>query len=375
MPSATHEILKGKKILYIHRDGQGWGGAQQGVIDLIENFKKEFGATVFVGNKGLLLQRSRQANVTCYELPFHRVMLFPISFLLLAAVLIKEKPDLVHSNHRFTSILVQFARKLIRGKFQTLHTARSVFHDKMFVRDVGDRVVAISESVKRNMVEQFAFPAEKIDVIYNGIELSKNGASLPDNEKLAQIDVDSKIVFGIIGGLVESKGHTFLFQALSTLPERLKKQIVVLVAGEGYLAKELDLLVRRYQLSDSVVFLGHCRDIHRVLARCRFLVIPSIQEGGSRVLIEGYLTGIPSIAFGLLFAYEFIEHQKTGFIVPVRDVAALASAIQFYTEHPHIVSEHGHNGKLFATGKFTRQRMVDQYRFIYEAMLDEPPPR
>jgi len=365
----TNGILKNKKILYIHRDGQGWGGAQQGVIDLIEHFKTEFGAAVFVGNKGQLLQRARQNGTKCYKLPFHRVLMFPVSFLLLAVVLKKESPDIVHSNHRYTSVLVQLVRKIIRGKFTTLHTARSVFYSKTHLNDLGDRIVAISDTAKKNIVEQFNYPPEKIDIIYNGIEIEKNKNHGGKIQQLENVNLSNKAIIGIIGGLVESKGHHYLFQAIAKLPGELKNRTIVLVSGQGHLVEELKLLARTLNIAEMVKFLGYCKEIVPVLNKCDFLVIPSIQEGGSRVLIEGFLSGIPSIAFGLQFAYEFIQHNQTGLIVPVRDVDALAKAVQVYIEHPEIAQKHGRNGKRFVNGKFTKKRMYDRYCAVYQKIL------
>lgn len=362
-------ILKSKKILYIHRDGQGWGGAQQGVIDLIERFKSEFGATVFVGNKGQLLSRAKGAGAKCYKLPFHIVPLFPVSVFMLIFILLKEKPNIVHSNHRYTSVLVQFARKIMRGRFVTLHTARSVFYSKTLFNDLGDWIVAISETSKKNMVEQFNYPPDKIDVIYNGIEITENGRDVNEIQRLENIELAGKTVIGIVGNLVGSKGHHLLFQALVRLPAAVKKRTVLLIAGEGYLENELQALAQTLNITDMVKFIGYFKNVGYLMKQCQFLVIPSVQEGGSRALIEGFLCGIPSIAFGLQFAYEFIQHNRSGLIVPVRDVDALAKAIQFYIENPGIAQKHGQHGKEFVNGKFTKAGMITRYRAVYQKLL------
>lgn len=365
----TNGYLKKKKILYIHRDGQGWGGAQQGVIDLIQGFKSEFGEIVFVGNKGMLISRAKRAGVRCYILPFHRVFMFPISFLMLSLILKKERPDIVHSNHRYTSVLAQLSRKVIRERFVTLHTARSVFYSRTRFNDMGDWIVAISQTSKKNMVEQFNYPPNKIDVIYNAIELP-TAETIPNKEQhLNQLDLNGKTVIGIVGNLVEAKGHHYLFQALRRLPDAIRKRTILLVAGEGHLADELEMLSRKMHIKEMVKFLGYFRNIGQLLRQCDFLVIPSTQEGGSRALIEGHLCGVPSIAFGLDFALEFIQHNQTGLIVPAKDVNALAQSIQYYVENPDIAKKHGQQGRDNVRGKYTRNEMIKQYRAVYQKLL------
>ena len=102
--------LSNKKIIYIHKSGRGWGGAQQNLFDLIDHFKNEFGETVFLCNKGLLLEKIEALKVKIYKIPIKSLKYLPITLLILAKILSREKPDIIHSNHRYATLLVQLLR-------------------------------------------------------------------------------------------------------------------------------------------------------------------------------------------------------------------------------------------------------------------------
>jgi len=370
MNKQKYNSLSNKKILYIHKTGKGWGGAQQGVFNLITNFRTEFRQTVFVCNYGLLFEKIKALQIKTYYLPFVSIWLFPLSLMILALILIKEKPDIIHSNHRYATFLTQQLRKLFNFKYKIVHTARNVFYDKKFF-NLGDKVVAITETVRKNLLEQYNIPDEKIKVIHNAIELKHTTAKNDSNDPLFKmLDASQKTIICSIGTFVKRKGHFYLFKAIAQLSPLIQNQIMVLIVGDGQLRQKLETLVNNLGLSKIVKFLGFCEDIFQILNYCNFNVVTSSQEGQCRVIIEGYLLAKPTIAFGLDFAYEIIQSQKSGLIVPLHDINALARAIQLYVENPDLVKQHGQFGQKLIAGRFSLKKMLDKYRLVYQELLD-----
>lgn len=370
MNKQANSSLSHKKILYIHKTGEGWGGAQQGVFNLINHFHAEFMQTIFVCNHGLLFKKIKALPVKTYYLPIGSVWLLPITLIFLAVIIFNEKPDVIHSNHRYPTLLAQQLRQLFHFKYKIVHTARNVFHDKIF-SDLGDRVIAITETVRKNLLEQFHIPAKKIRVIYNGIEpMSESDNNSSSDPLLKMLAFSPKTIICSVGTLVKRKGHCYLIDALAQLPPSIQNQILVLIVGDGPLRPRLEAKVHKLGLSSLVKFSGFREDIFRILNDCNFNVVTSNQEGLCRVIIEGYLLAKPTIAFGLDYALESIQPQKSGLIVPLNDIAGLARAIQFYVEHPDIIEKHGQAGQQFITGKFSVTTMLDQYRLVYEELLD-----
>ncbi len=369
MEQESHSLISKKKILYIHKSGKGWGGAQEGVFNLISQFCSEFQKTVFVCNHGLLFDRVQTLPVKTYYLPIGSVWLFPVTLMVLTAILLIEKPDLIHSNHRYATFLVQLVRKIVPLHYQILHTARSVFNDKTAFY-LGDYNIAISNAVRNNLIHQFHLPADKIEVIYNGIELHSSARDRGTSPSLDKIfDQNGKVCLSSIGTLVPVKGHDYLIQAVARLPRATQERIRVLIAGDGPLRSRLERQVEQLGLSDAIKFLGYRSDIDRILEQCDFNVVTSYQEGHCRVIVEAFRLGKPSIAFQHDYVMESIQPNRSGLLVPRFDVDALAKAIQFYVDHPEIAKQHGQAGQQWAIDKFRMRTMFDRYRSVYLKLL------
>ncbi|MDZ7318056.1 MAG: glycosyltransferase family 4 protein [candidate division KSB1 bacterium] len=361
-----------RKILYIHKAGPGWGGAQQNVFDLVKHFRNLFGATVFVGNKSLLFEKIRTLQVKCRPAPLAQTHALPLSLTALGAILLAEQPDIVHSNHRYPTLLLHILRGMLRLQFSILHTARSVFNTKTHIRFLGDLTIANSRAVQKNLVEQFKLPPEKIEIIYDGIQTnSRQPISLREcSDPVFQLlNSTSKTIIGCIGNLVQAKGHIYLLQALTHLPASIRDQIIVLIVGDGPLKKMLKSEVQKSDLTDVVKFLGYQPDVFRILSYCHFVVIPSIQEGLPNVLFESYLLSKPVIASALDYVYETIVPHQIGLTFPVGDTQQLAAAIQQYIKQPDMAEHHGQIGQRLVKDWFSLERNLNQYQRAYEKLL------
>ena len=365
--------LSNKKIIYIHKSGRGWGGAQQNIFDLIDHFKNEFGETVFLCNKGLLLEKIEALKVKIYKIPIKSLKYLPITLLILAKILSREKPDIIHSNHRYASLLVQLLRIILPLRYKILHTARSVFTTKTKCRLLGDKIIANSEAIQKNLVEKFGIAPEKIEVIYDGVELNMNSPihlSQQNDPVFQMLDASPKTIIGCIGSLVKAKGHEYLLQAIAALPKAVQNNILVLIVGEGPLRKKLETSTQAANLTEVVKFLGYRADAHHIMSYCHFLVIPSIQEGLPNVLIEGYFLGKPSIVSELDYVQEILIPNKCSLTFPVRDIKKLAESLQVYIENPALATRHGAKGQRLFKRWFSLKKNLKNYRLAYQNLLE-----
>jgi len=373
MKKKTSNILRTKKIMYIHKSGSGWGGAQQNLYELVHHFRDKFGETIFVCNNGMLLERVRALKIRTYKIPIASKKLFPVTLYALAKILIKEKPDLIHSNHRYVTLLVQLLRKFLPIRYKILHTARSVFNSYTWCRFLGDKTIANSKAVEQNLIEKFHLSAGKIETIYDGVALNLNSHILLNrqNDPVFQLlDCSERPIIGCIGSLVKAKGHCYLFRAISQLPEAIKNNMLVLIIGDGPLRHKLEDLAAELGISNTVKFLGFRRDVHLLISYCNFLVIPSIQEGLPNVLIEGYLLEKPSIVSELDYVHELLTPHKIGVTFPPKNVDRLAEAIQCYLENPQLVKKHGKKGKRLFRRMFNLKTNLKNYTRAYQALLE-----
>jgi glycosyltransferase involved in cell wall biosynthesis len=374
MTKAKQNLLNQYKILYIHKSGKGWGGAQQNVSDLIQHFQAEFNNVIFVCNAGLLLDKIKMLGVKTYQVPISRIVFFPVTLIFLAKILMREKPDIIHSNHRYGTLLVQLLRKILPVEYKIVHTARSVLNRRTRCRYLGDKIIANSKAVQKNLVEKFHVQSEKIEIIYDGVKLNLNSTGMLNgqNDAVYQIlDSTQKTIIGCLGSLVPAKGHHFLFQAISGLEASILENILVLIIGEGQLRKKLEAEVHDLKLTEVVKFLGYRKDAHRILSYCDFTVIPSIQEGLPNVMIESYLLGKPAIVSELDYVDEVMKPYEIGMSFPVKDTHRLAELIRRYIQKPKLAARHGNKGKKLFKKWFSLENNLANYRQAYQDILQQ----
>jgi len=373
MKQKRSNLLTPKKIIYIHKSGPGWGGAQQNLFDLIDHFRNEFQQVIFICNNGLLFDRIKALKVTTYKIPISSTKYFFLTLLVLAKILIKEKPAIIHSNHRYATLLVQLLRSILPLHYKIIHTARSVFTNGTKFRLLGDKIIANSVAVQKNLIEKFKIAPGKIEVIYDGIELKIARSTLlnKQNDPVYQmLDSSQKTIIGCIGSLVKAKGHEYLLQAIAALPQAVQNNILVLIVGEGPLHKKLEAYVKTANIAEIVKFLGYRADVHHIMSYCHFLVIPSIQEGLPNVLIEGYLLGKPSIVSELDYVPEILIPNKCSITFPSKNIIKLTESLQAYIENPELTSRHGAKGQRIFKRWFSLKKNLNNYRLAYQNLLE-----
>ncbi|HEX9975212.1 MAG TPA: glycosyltransferase family 4 protein, partial [bacterium] len=170
---------------------------------------------------------------------------------------------------------------------------------------------------------------------------------------------------GCLGSLVPAKGHHFLIQAITSLEDSIRENILVLIIGEGQLRKKLETEVRNLNLTEVIKFLGYRKDAHRILSYCDFTIIPSIQEGLPNVLIESYLLGKPAIVSELDYVDEVVRPHNVGMTFPVEDINRLGESIQLYIHKPRLAKRHGTKGRKLFEKWFSLEKNLANYRQAY----------
>lgn len=372
MSRSKQNLLHDYKMLYIQKSGRGWGGAQQNVFDLVQHFKGQFYSTIFVCSPGLLLDKIKILGVKSYQIPIARIAFFPVTLFFLAKILMREKPDIIHSNHRYGTLLVQLLRKVLPLDYKIIHTARSVLSRRTNCRYLGDKIIANSQAVQKNLIEKFHVPPGAIEIIYDGVKINLNSTGMLNgqNDAVYQLlDATQKRIIGCLGSLVPAKGHRFLIQAIARLDDSIRENLFVLIIGEGQLRKRLEAEVQKLNLIDVIKFLGYRKDAHRILSYCEFTLIPSIQEGLPNVLVESYLLGKPVIASELDYVDEVLKPYDIGLTFPVQDTQHLAEAIQRYLQQPKLAKRHGSKGKKQIKKCFALKTNLAKYHQAYLELI------
>ena len=138
----------------------------------------------------------------------------------------------------------------------------------------------------------------------------------------------SKSYILCVGRLSEQKAYDVLLKAFKEISPKMDNWYLVIL-GKGELKKELHEMAEDLNISERVEWKGHVTNPQKYYENADIYVLPSRHEGMSNSLLEAMSFGLPAIVSEACHgSLDVIKHNKTGFVIPVNDHMALASAIE-----------------------------------------------
>lgn len=239
-----------------------------------------------------------------------------------------------------------------------------------FLARCSDKVVAVSETVKKDILTYDGLSEDKVRVIYNGIDtdrfLNINGSLI--RSKLG-ISLEAPVV-GTVGRLALQKGQKYLIDAVSTLREKFP-QIALLFVGDGPLRNELENHVKALGIEMNVIFLGIRRDIPQILSAIDIFVLPSLWEGLPSALIEAMASGKPIIASDIPPIREIVNSEKVGILVPPKNSNAIADSIELLLHNKNLAENISNTAKEKAFSIFNIEITAQHYTDLFKNVLRE----
>ncbi|MEU4157197.1 glycosyltransferase family 4 protein [Actinoplanes sp. NPDC026670] len=186
------------------------------------------------------------------------------------------------------------------------------------------RVIVCSAYMKREIGRLFEVPADRVDVVHNGVDaLRWRARPRAVAAARARYAGDGPLV-SYAGRLVYEKGVQHLIDAVPALRSRFPGLRVV-VAGDGPYRSELENLAMGTPEVSFTGFLGG-HELTALMGASDCYVVPSIYEPFGMVALEAAAAGTPVAAAGTGGLEEIIEHGVTGVKFPSGDPSALAEA-------------------------------------------------
>ena len=293
------------------------------------------------------------------------------------------KPDIVHTHTSKAGLLGRLAAWLARIPL-IVHTPHGhVFYghfgaglSRIFLlveRMLGgmtNHLIALTPGEAEDYVDLGVMPPHKISVIPSGIDLSRFlGARVDRPSKRRELGLPSAaLAVGFVGWLLPIKGVSFLVRAMPDILARHPESFLVLV-GKGDDEAKLRSLTDSLGLNGRVLFLGWCPDVEEILPCLDLLVLPSLNEGMGRVLVEAMATGVPIIASRIGGVPDLIWDGENGILVPPADCGALKRAIA------KLLGDEQGRRRMAARGKgicgqYSAETMVNQISDLYGLLQD-----
>ena len=360
-----------KATVLFFSTSSGPGGAERLITKLAGALdRRSFRSVVCLFRPGWLKDQCERHGIPTYVIPNKGVLDF--SWLICFFRLIEdEKVSIIHA-HEFDAIVhgtmaAFFARIPVVA---TIH-GKNYFWEKasrrMAYRFVSRyaKMVAVSQDLKKFVIERVGIPSERIRVIYNGIDQHPLVNASDVKQCLNELELtDDQQVVGVVGSLYPVKGHRYLLEAVPSVVEQCPQARFVIV-GRGDQEKVLTEQVKRLGIGKYVRFLGLRQDIPRLLSIMDVFVLPSLSEGLSMATLEAMAAGKPVLATRVGGNPELVIEGETGLLVPSEDSHALGIGIVRILNDGELAGKLGKNAVHRVQDHFDIKIMAHNYQDLY----------
>ena len=308
------------------------------------------------------------------------------AFISIFRILRRSKPDIVHTHTSKAGILGRLAAWLARvptiihtphGHVFYGHFGRSLSRIFLQVEKllgiITHHQIALTPEEGKDYLNLGVAKSKNISVIHSGVDLNcfkrSTTKSNPKRNELA-IPPDSLVV-GYVGWLIPIKGVTYLVDAMAEVLQRHPNSLLVLVGKgdeKGEEEVKLSKQVENLGIVDNVRFLGWRPDVNEIMGCFDIFVLPSLNEGMGRVLVEAMSAGLPIVASRVGGIPDLVKHGENGLLVPPADAGALERAIS------DLLSDKPRRKRMGETGKkmcrpYSVEAMVEKIDNLYSTLL------
>jgi glycosyltransferase involved in cell wall biosynthesis len=338
----------------------------------------------------------------------------PIAAWKLYRLMVREKPDIVHTHTAKAGTVGRVAGMMYRwltpaaliGRPRTcklVHTYHGhVFHsyygplktrifltvERILARLATDRIVVISEQQRIEIHETFRVGRrEQFRVVPLGIDVKAfadwqaRRSQLRDELGCAETDH----LVGIVGRLTEVKNHEMFLRVAARLRELFESdgkrhsRVKFLIIGDGHLRPELELQARALGLQEDLMFLGTRYDREFFYPPLDVVALTSLNEGTPLTLIEGMANARPVISTvvgGVVdLLGDCLDSQGDGYKICERgigvrsnDVEGFARGLKFLLEHENEGQAMGLRGRAFVEQGYSRERLITDMIALYDSL-------
>lgn len=335
---------------------------------------------------GELADRVREDGFRVEAIPFERslnIFRHAQSYFALVDFFLREQFDIVHVHTPIAALIARPAAAragvptivytahgfyfhehqpwLVRRILILLEWIAGRYTDVLFTQSVEDANSARYHRLCRGNV---------IEPIGNGVDTSTFHPISHEDDRRSRTRLreeyganDNTVVVLMVGRLVAEKGYRELFEAFEDLPECVHLWVVGSRLESDHAASIGDAITairRDEQRRRRVKFLGYRQDVDIIMRAVDIFVLPSHREGMPRSIIEAMMTGLPVVATDIRGCREEVVDGETGFLVPVRQPAALKAALLELASDKALRGSMGIAGQKRAIALYDERTVIDR---------------
>jgi glycosyltransferase involved in cell wall biosynthesis len=324
-------------------------------------------------------------TVPVYVFPWRRVYHLSAwkAAFALRALIRRERVDIVQTYFESANLWGGLVAKLSGAALLSSRRDMGILRQRKhklaysLINRLANRVLAVSEEVKRFCVDQEHIAAGKVSVVYNGVDLQQLASAGRANPFEHADWAGASHIVTCIANVRHIKGIDVLVRCAERVCRELPGT-VFLIAGSLYekeYSQEIQEMVRSRGLEQNIKLLGFVEDPTPLLKMSNAFCLLSRSEGFSNALLEAMACGVASVVTSVGGNPEAIVDGENGFLVPNEDHAAAAGRLFTLLTNPAKALEIGNAARLTAERRFSADGMIQQLLDVYGELMAARKPK
>jgi glycosyltransferase involved in cell wall biosynthesis len=275
----------------------------------------------------------------------------PFFYSAIAAQLAGARPRVIFTEHgRHFPDVVSMRRRLV---------------NRWILDRLADHVNAVCEFSARSLNKVDGFSRDRIEVIPNGVDLPRYGreADIAGLRQRLGLDPTRRYVT-TIARFHPVKDHRTLLHAFAEVAP-LRRDVDLLLAGDGALRETLELLARDLNIASRVQFLGIRGDVADLLRASDVFALTSVSEAASITLLEAMAAGLPVVVTAVGGNPEIVRDGVDGLLAPRGDSHAVAKALVRVLDDGRLAYNMGQAGTERVRTTYRLDDTVERYFALY----------
>jgi glycosyltransferase involved in cell wall biosynthesis len=297
--------------------------------------------------------------------------------LLLRKLLSREQFDVLHANepHALTAAWLAGAQ----GKVPVVASRRVAYPlQKNAIAQsrylMTKRILAVSRFVAASVIAS-GIPAEKVQVIYEGVEIPPETTTEVRERARQRWGVMAKErLLGCVGYLLPEKGQESVVRAMPAVRAKFPGTRLLL-AGDGPCRERLETLTKQFSLEEAVIFTGFVENVAQVYAALDIFVFPSLAEPLGTSLLAAMAWGLPVLAVANGGVPEYVCDGENGLLVKESAPELAADGLLRLLGNDSLSAQFGRNARRTIADKFSAKQMVENTLLAYQKPNEGAIPR
>jgi glycosyltransferase involved in cell wall biosynthesis len=239
--------------------------------------------------------------------------------------------------------------------------------NRFVLRHFAHEINAVCQFSARALNEKDGFPADRIRVIPNGVDVTtyerpRNAAAIRSQLGL---ELGRKYVASI-ARFHPVKDHSTLLRAFSIVA-KARPDADLLLVGDGILRTDLERQVRALELGTRVHFMGIRDDVAEILSAIDVFALTSVSEAASITLLEAMASGKPVVVTDVGGNPEIVRNGIDGLMAARGDATQVACALLRILDDASLADAMGHSGAARVHSHFRLEQTIEHYGTLYNA--------